>query len=801
MKSNIAVGVSSLALIVGLASSTQAVAQELDQIVVTAQSRAQGLQDTPISITAVGAEKISDANIQKAQDLQFLVPNFTMTETGIATNVFIRGIGSGINQAFEQSVGTFIDGVHYPRAQQTRSPFLDLERIEVLRGPQSILFGKNAVAGALNITTAAPTDEFSGYLNGSYEFLDEEYVVEGAVSGPVSEGIRLRLAGRYRDAEGYMQNATLNRSEPAREDWVIRGTADFDFSDTLTARFKAEYGQFDVIGRNIEIVGEQPGGGGLTYSQILAGLFMADASVLNNTQDGIRSSNGDFSNNETQSYTLTFNWDLNGYELRSITAYQDLKYDELCDCDFTGAVLFNGLLQEEYNQLSQEIRLTSPVNDSYDFIAGLYYQTSDHDYADQTVVPANSVLVPALGASGAAVAGTQASRIATTDGDVYAAFAQFNYRPLSQLELQLGGRLSYEEKEGTRTMNITDLAFGALPAAQAGGAPIVYAGGFGITSTNLAAIAAGGSATAGALLAGLGELPVAGSLDETRFSPDIKLVYDATDDLLLYASWARGYKSGGFDFRANNRSVSPSLSASFQFDDERATNYEIGGKWTLADGAAEINFAGFFTKFDDLQISIFDGVLGFNVGNAASAEIMGLEIDGRWAATDYLTLSGSLAITDFEFTDFRNGQCYFGQTPDVDFDGNGTPELCDYTGNSNQLVSDFQGVLTADVHFPVGSNYEVSWVTDLFYTSEYDASATFDPALIQEGYAALDMRAAFGPQDGSWNLAVLAKNLTDEEFLQFGGDAPLAGSNFGAKTNYAFYAQGRTLWIQGRVKF
>ena len=336
------------------------------------------------------------------------------------------------------------------------------------------------------------------------------------------------------------------------------------------------------------------------------------------------------------------------------------------------------------------------------------------------------------------------------------------------------------------------------------GAPLVFASGFGITSTNLNALAGLGNAGAIALTGLLGDFGATGmlsdSISETRFSPDVKLVWDASDDLLLYASWARGYKSGGFDFRANNRSVSPTLAESFAFGDETATNYEIGGKLSIGN-AAEINFAAFYTKFDDLQISIFDGTLGFNVGNAAAAEIYGIEVDGRWAVTEFLTLSGSMAYTDFEFTDFQNGQCFFGATPDVDFDGNGTPELCDYTGNSNQLVSEFQGLFTADISFPVLDDYEIGSVTDLFFTSEYDASNTFDPALIQDGYATLNSRVSFGPQDGGWQLAFLGKNLTDEQFLQFGGDTPLSGGTFGVKSNYAFYSQGRQLWLQARVKF
>ncbi len=807
MRKHLALGTSMFA-VAALAAPTAALAQ-LDQIVVTAQSREQGLQDTPISISAVPGEKLVDTAIQKSQDLQFLVPNFTMTETGIATNVFIRGIGSGINQAFEQSVGTYIDGVHYPRAQQTRSPFLDLERVEVLRGPQAILFGKNAVAGALNITTAKPTDYATGYLSGSYEFLDNEYIVEGAVSGPLTENIRARVAGRYRDHDGYVENLTLDRTEPQREDWMIRGQIEADLSSSLTVNLKAEVGQFDVTGRNIEVVGELPSVApgpfnGLTYAQILAGGFSADPSVLNTTQDGMRSSNGDFSNNETQTYVANIAWNAGDFEIRSITAYQKFEYDELCDCDFTGAVVFDALLQEEYTQWSSELRVTSPVWDHFDFVGGLYWQTSDHNYMDQIAVPTNSILVPAINAltsssAGLAVAGTQAAREATTDSDLYSAFLQLNVRPMDRLELQLGGRLTHETKDGTRTLSITDLAFDPLPMAQIS-APLIYGNLFGITSTNLTTLAASPapalSVPATGLLAALGELPVAGELEETRFSPDIKLVWDATDDLLLYASWARGYKSGGFDFRANNRNFFTTIDESFQFDDEQATNYELGGKISIG-SSAEINFAGFFTKFDDLQISIFDGVLGFNVGNAASAEIIGLEVDGRWAVTDYLTLSAAAAYTDFEFTDFENGQCYFGQTPDSP----SIPGLCDYTGNSNQLVSDFQSTMTVDLHFPVFDRYELSYVTDLFYTSEYDASATFDPALVQGGYATVNMRMGIGPQDGGWSIALLGKNLTDQEFLQFGGDLPLAGSTFGAKSNYAFFSQGRTFWVQARVGF
>jgi outer membrane receptor protein involved in Fe transport len=776
----------------------------LEEVLVTATYREAGLQDVPVSVSAVTSEMITDVGIQKLEDIQYLVPNFTMTETGISTNIFIRGIGSGINQGFEQSVGTYIDGIYYGRAQQARSPFLDLERVEVLRGPQSILFGKNSVAGALNITTAKPTDQFESQFLLSYEFEADEDVIEGMVSGPFSDSVRGRVAARVRNLDGYMKNATLNRDEPEREDQSIRGTLEIDLTDNLMATLKAEVGEFDVTGRHIEIVNELPAAAGpftgLQYNQILSLVFGQDSSVNNVVRDDVRSSNGDFSNNESSTYALTLDWALGDYDLKSISAYSSFDYDEFCDCDFTGANVFGAALQESYDQFSQEIRLSSPLMDNFDYIVGLYFQTSDHDYTDQIIVPANSILIPAINArapgAGNLVAGTRAARIATVDNDVYSAFGQVNWHMNEDFTLQLGGRVTKDERNGFRTLEIQSITGAPLPAPQVG-APLVFANVFGISSTNLAAL----GPTGAFFLNKLGAHPVSGDRDETKFSPEVKLIWEANDDALYYLSWAQGFKSGSFDFRANNRNFYPDMATSFEFEDEDNTSTELGGKFTLAGGALELNAALFYTEFDDLQISIFDGVLGFNVGNAASAEVKGLEVDGRWAATDHLMISGGFAWTDFEFTDFKNGQCYFGQTPDVDLNGDGVPELCDYTGNSNQMVSDFQGNLSFNYTYPFATNYEFRALLDLFYTSEYDASATFDPALVQGGYSMVNLRLGIANESGSWELALLGKNLTDERVLQFGGDTPLAGSSFGAKSTYAFWGQGRTLALQAIKRF
>ena len=515
----------------------------LDEIVVTAQFREAGLQDVPISVSAVDASIIEKTSIVKIEDLTTLVPNFTYTETGISTNFFIRGIGSGINQGFEQSVGVYVDGVHYPRGQQVRAPFLDLARVEVLRGPQSILFGKNSVAGAMNITTAKPTNEFEGNLLVSRELKDGETILEGVLSGPLSDRVRARVAGRYRDLDGWITNATLNRDEPNREEFTIRGILEVDVTENLVATFKAETSDFDSLGRNMEIENAQAVGP-FTYGQLLNAAFGADASVLNETQDGIRSSNGDSSNNNMSTYQMTLDWDLGDFSVQAISAYETLKYDEICDCDFTGANLFNANLQEEYKQFSQEIRLTSPLGDNYDYIVGAYFQTSDHNYQDQIVVNSTSVLIPALTSSfssapgsalpaafgvtaaqlAGSIANTQAARTAQVDATVLSAFAQVNWHFNEDFTLQLGGRITNDNRDGSRVMNIEALGGGALPAAQVL-AGAVYAGAFKISSTNPMSLAA--------FSASLGAPQVTGKRNVTKFSPDIKLVWDATDDALL----------------------------------------------------------------------------------------------------------------------------------------------------------------------------------------------------------------------------------------------------------------------------
>ncbi len=792
------------ALTATVLAPTQIFAQDddsptLEEIIVTAQQREQTLAEVPLSVAVVDGDLIRDQGMENMTDLQYSVPNFSQSETAIGTNIFIRGIGSGNNQGFEQSVGIYVDGIHHGRAQQARAPFLDLERVEVLRGPQSILFGKNSVAGALNITTAKPTNEFEGYINLAHEFVDG--ATEGTIvlSGPISDRFRYRIAGRSSQSDGYVENLLLDRTEPANDNKTLRTTFEFDLSDTVMATLKLEKNQFDVVGRPNEIVTESPATAGpftgLTYAQILVLGLGQDESILNNELDGKRTSNGDFSNNDQFEGVFTLDWELENSTFRSVTGISNYSFNDLCDCDFTGANIFSVDLSEDYDQFSQEFRLTSSGGGSIDYIVGAFYQSSDHVYRDSINVTNTSVLVPLLNATspglGDLFSNTAAQRVANVDSSVISAFGQLDWHFNDSMTLQIGGRITHESKDGTRGMRIVSLPSGGeLPAAQAIVADL-YGAVFGISASNALNVAFPVADL-------LGAHPVSGSISETEFTPDVKFYWDVSDDAMLYVSAAKGSKSSGFDFRANNRGTSTTMEDSFIFDSESANSFEFGGKLSLLDGAAQLNFAAYLTKFENLQVSVFDGILGFNVGNAAKADIKGLEVDGRWQATQNLTLGGSIAFNDFKFKDYANGQCYFGQTPNGPLADQG---FCSYNGQSDRMNADLSGTFSADHYHEFSGGWELISSYNVYFTDGYNASGTSDPLGEQGGFAKHNLRFSISNTDNGWSIAILGENLSDKKVVFNFGGTPLAGGTFGVGSNVAVPGQGRTVSLQVSKKF
>jgi iron complex outermembrane receptor protein len=846
-----------LATSVALASSASFAQAVLEEVIVTATIRAESLQDVPVSVNAVTGDKMLEAGIGKIEDLQSYVPNLTMSETGIGTNIYIRGIGSGINPGFEQSVGMYFDGISYGRAQLTRAPFLDLERVEVLRGPQNILFGKNSIAGALSLISARPGQETEGLVSLTYEPDTNERILDFVASGPLNDDFGARVAIRKRQIDGHIENITLNRDEPERDEQTFRFILDWDASADLTASLKLEAGSFDVNGRQIEIINDQRSTSttssftGKTYAEILDSTEVgvgpivlatvdADSSVLNNRQDFKRSSNGDFSYNDTRNATLNVDYYRDGHQFTFITGLLGYQTDELCDCDFTGAPLFSVAAEEEYKQFSQELRWVSPVGETFEFIGGAFVQYSELDFYDSIRVesdilpglinaadiqevggrgegpqsgdltggplddvvegtfagtPLEAILQPffdaglpelgGIGDAGDAIRNLGTPRYFSSDTELFSVFLQTTWNVTDLFRATLGLRYAYEKKDGSRSLDFANIQTGErIPEGEV---DTVVAKNFSAERHNLT-----------------------GSRTESNVSPSLNLQYDYSDDVMLYATLSRGFKSGGYDARSNaspdTNSIRPlqnladpqMLVGSFEYEEEQATSIEFGAKTSLWGGAAELNTALFYTKYDDLQVSIFDGTLGFNVGNAGAAETMGLELDGRVALTEKLMVTGALAFLDFEFTDYENGQCFQGQEPDREVSG---VEFCDYKGKTNQYVADYSGNIGLVYTTSILKDLELRSAADFVFTGDYNSSQNLDPSQQQDAYVKTNLRVSLADPGKGWEVAALVKNLTDETVISYSNDTPLSSNIFGSIGHYGFIEQPRTIAIQGTYRW
>ena len=819
---------------VGIAMTGTTVAQNasslmLEEVVVTAQKRSQSLQDVPISVSAVSGERMRDTQITNLESLTTFVPNFSMNQSGISNNITIRGVSSGINPGFEQSVGMYVDEIYYGRGQLARSPLFDLERIEVLRGPQPIIFGKNAIAGAINIVTAKPSDEFEGFVTALYESEEDTQDYRLAFSGPITDTLSGRISALARETQGAYENTFTGNNDKFEDESVVRAQLRWEPSDTLSVNFKVEHSEFDDRGRNVEvsqsIVREDlPAGVGIDHisavdQAVFAGnnpdIIGLDPQIPYSGIDGelnrVRGGNLDFHNNESDAAVLAVDWDLGGFSLTSTTGFLQYEFTQNCDCDFSSALIFNALATEEFEQFSQEFRLSSPGGETVDYTLGVYFQSNELNYQDAIDVPEASllrVLSPAY-------SNVRTRRFADQESDTWAGFAQLTWNVTDAMRLILGGRYTNEEKTATK-------------AQQHFAGPVANEQGFPATDPE------GGPSPGYRLNPLFGAFniepydQIQGSRDESQFTPQVTLQYDLSDDTMIYATYVEGFKAGGFDIRSNAHpdpavvnavrfnpdtgAVAQDLVGVFEFEDEKATNYEIGIKAGIGQ-TAEINFAAFYTEYDDLQTSQFDGVLGFNVANAGKAEIRGFEADGRWLVSEGWTVSANFAYLDFEYKEFPNNQVYFGMAADVfgeanlvnDADGPNPqfgPSTYDASGKRKEYTPEFTGGLSLEWVLPLG-DMQLRSVYDANYSDSYLFNPTLDPRSEQDAFVTHNLRVGFGPADGTWEIAFIGKNLSDEDIVTYGGEVPLAGSltEGTGMSYYKFLDRPATYALQGSYRF
>lgn len=687
----------------------------LDEIVVTAQKRSESISRVPISIAAVSGDNIEAKGTANLEQLSSSVPNLRITQTGIANRIAIRGISSGDNKGFEQSAAMFVDGIYYGRDQLVRMPIVDVERVEVLRGPQPTLFGKNAIAGAISIVNRTPGRDFGGSVSASYEFEHKETQLTGVINAPLGDMAGVRLVGYYRKQGGYVFNTTLNRDEPKAETAFVRGTFSLGDGNPVRTTLKLEYADFEVLGQARENF--SPRG---TYSA--SPFFTSVDTVLD-----WRTQNGGFeSRTKIFNGTLNVDIDVGDHILGLTSGAVHYTANEVLDVDYTALLMLDGTNQREsYNQMSQEVRLTSPDDGPFTYIVGGYFQTSKLTANDNVLLGSFFQGLSGPFAGFRPVGDSRSVRDFKQTSTLWSGFAQATFKVTEQLRITAGVRFNHEEKSGRRTLVIEKGSTNVFPI------------------TTVRAVWGGGLRVF--------EHDISGKISENSTTPMVNLQYDVSDSLMLYASYARGAKAGGFDIRSN--ALPPT--GAFIFRPEKADSFEGGFKFKSRNLQLAVSY--YNTTYKDLQTQTFDGGIGFNVNNASAAKVQGIEAEGRVSIGNHVQLSGAVAYLDFKYTDWKQGQCPFGFTPNV------TPgNFCDYTGSRATFAPKWSGNLVADFKYPMSDNLQLGLNLNADFSSSYRSGNVLDPFGDQAGYAKLGARLSLGTIDDGWEVALVGRNLTNE---------------------------------------
>lgn len=773
---------------IGLAVSVgimplQGAAQELEEIVVTATKREESPQDIPLSIAIVSGEALENMNIDSFTELQYNVPNLSVAY-GITTQVIaIRGLGSGQERSFEQSVGMYIDGFYMPRSRQYQSPFFDVSQVEIARGPQSAIHGLNSTAGAISIVTnkTMPGDPFSFDVTADTEMEYGGASVSGILGGSLGESFALRAAVQTGTQDGWYSNSFTGSDEGDTDDTLARLTAVFTPSERSTLTLKYETAERDMDGNTGELFSDgratfaavdtaEPTDGVLNWSRSANGCE-TDAAGFPTAMSIAGTYPDTCSRQRTQLDTILLNFD---YEFENSTlsfmaGQSEFEYDITVDLDTLSSAFLNSSIEEDFEQDAFELRLTSNKGNTVDWLIGAYMHEWENFNENAAAYEPGLFggLLSAAGPFGFNAAVFTSSTFTQTS-DLTSLFGQATWNVSDSFRITAGVRYSEEDKASTYTVpcgliNIDTGVYTETPIP----------GTLNLCNSNPA-------------LAGL---TVKRSTDNTL--PEVAFQWDVGDDVMLYAKYGEGAKSGGFTSATRNPTAAWTP-ADQEYGDESVTGIEAGMKSHWLSDRLELNVAVYDTEFDDLQVNTFtpDGaVIVQRVTNAATASSAGIEVDLRFQATDNLLLGASLAVQDVQYDSFVNGTCSIES---------GLASPCDQSGTPLPLAADQSGNLFANLNLPIGSTLAI--VADLSYSFSdgYFTDANQEPAGQQGSWAKIDARLGIEAQNGRWSLAVIGRNLTDEKVL---GASQTFFDQFLSPTVLGYLEPPMTLTVQGRLRF
>lgn len=767
--------------------------QGIDEIIVTATKREQSIQDVPIAVSAFTADELENRGIEELEDLNQISPSISVYNSNSTANggtVRIRGVGTtGNNPGLESAVGMFIDGVYRSRSGQGFSDFVDVERIEVLRGPQGTLFGKNTVAGAVSVITKKPSFDFGGHVSATYGNLDQKRVA-ASVTGPVIDDVlAFRLSGSWREADGYYQDFNSTDAYGERDRYSLKGQLLWTPSEDLSVRLIADYTEKDESCCPAAFYGQGPSAawirqvGGTVVGQTGANGGPVDFFGPRNINADPREVGVNFKPVEEVedwgvALDITYEW--NEVTIHSITAYREYEAFRAQDVDFTDAdVLRPQDADDLFENFSQEFQFIGSTGD-LDWIVGIYGYTEDIDTDDEILFSAMGgpfvSLVFTAGASAAALApafpngaGYRAEWFSETEG--YAIYTNNTYHLTEQLDITFGIRYSRERKEAGGSVN------GGLPGQVINDPTPGLVPGVGwCEGLSIAGVGAGRAAL-GSLC---DNVSWENSATEREWTGTVSTSYAVSEELNVYASFSRGYKAGGFnlDQESFDSIINPALMVGAaevrkvdktRFEPEFVNAYELGFKSTWLDGNLVMNVALFISKFEDFQLNSFDG-LGFTITNLSQVESRGFEVETFWAVNENLTLSVGATYADARYGDnLSNFATCSTPTPDSACAALDAP-----TGGNVNVPSQIDGdrlTYAPAWNGTFSANYEqtipgTEWIGRFVWATAYrgraNTGSNLHPLkLVQDTWFQNARLTAVSP-DGDWEIALWANNLTNE---------------------------------------
>ncbi len=686
---------------IGALSGGAALAQS-DEIIVTATKRPQTLQEVPVAVSVVDADVIDKSNIRDLLDLQTVVPSLRITQlqNSSQTNFTIRGFGNGANNpGIESSVGVFIDGVYRSRSAAAILDLPTLEHVEILRGPQSTLFGKNVSAGAISITTKMPEFDWGGSVEATYGNYDQ-INFKGTLTGPISDTLAFRVSGSINNRDGYYTNIVDGSDQNERARWAVRGQLLWEPSDALSFRVIGDYNKIDEIccgaiqvlnGPATQAIGAPPPFG-LGEPISPAGDPFARQVALDTPT---------FNQLEGKGVSLQGDWDLGFAHLTSITSYREQTDNTDTDVDFSGADLARNPQNRDYETFTQEIRLASSGDNRFDWLIGAYY--FDENVAFQRDVVFGSemrafadilslggvtgletaLMLPAgtFFASGMGVFGTY-----TMDDRSYSLFGQVDYDLTDRLTLSGGVAYLDDRKRATGDSLLTDafsltdmvaVGFGGAFTALTGQPPTpanlsnpIFAGAV-AAATSISTTPCSAANPPPACNSALALQPLqffdpqvnfpnpadpldTGVLKGDKVTWTARLAYELTDNFNTYFTYSTGWKAGAFNLSSDSRPPDPVTGFGRTARPEEVTLYELGLKANFDRGF--INIALFDQTIKGFQSNVFNGA-GFDLANAGKQSSRGFEVDSAYTPVDPLTVTFGIIYLDPQFDSFTMAGC------------------------------------------------------------------------------------------------------------------------------------------------